>query len=407
MNPINNECAIGDRIYLFVSSALLHFCLSCLMLSGMGAVSFAAELPPNERVLVVYNPAVRASKRIGQDYIRKRNIPQRNICSIKPGKGPATDVTSSVSFADFKKLVTDPICACLNAVGREKILYIVLTYGMPYVVSDVPSGQGKALDQRLVDIWQALSDGRPVPNPYCAKVRAKMGIYPSFVPLATYREGKDAKTIYSVWRLDGAAPGIAGGLVDKALAAEQTGLKGQACVDRRYGPNLHDMDDNSYYTGDWALYRAAQFLRDAGVAVLEDSNDAEFGTSPAPLRCDHAIFYAGWYSLNHYNDVFSWEPGAIGIHLDSESAFNPRGGRNWSANALMRGLTVTSGAVDEPFLQGLPRVDGIAHDLLAGATVGDAFLRNTEVLNWMIINIGDPLYRPPLRRNQFKPAHQP
>jgi hypothetical protein len=31
---------------------------------------------------------------------------------------------------------------------------------------------------------------------------------------------------------------------------------------------------------------------------------------------------------------------------------------------------------------------------LEGANVGDAFLRNTLWLKWMIINIGDPLYRP-------------
>jgi hypothetical protein len=55
---------------------------------------------------------------------------------------------------------------------------------------------------------------------------------------------------------------------------------------------------------------------------------------------------------------------------------------------------VTSGAVDEPYLTGLPRPDGIFHDLLSGANVGDAFLRNTRFLKWMITNIGDPLYTP-------------
>jgi hypothetical protein len=33
-------------------------------------------------------------------------------------------------------------------------------------------------------------------------------------------------------------------------------------------------------------------------------------------------------------------------------------------------------------------------DLLEGANVGDAFLRNTQWLKWMIINVGDPLYTP-------------
>jgi len=50
--------------------------------------------------------------------------------------------------------------------------------------------------------------------------------------------------------------------------------------------------------------------------------------------------------------------------------------------------------VNEPFLPGLVRPGGTLRDLLQGAYVGDAFLRNTRWLKWMIINLGDPLYRP-------------
>jgi uncharacterized protein (TIGR03790 family) len=234
-------------------------------------------------------------------------------------------------------------------------------------------------------------------NPYYAHAQAKAGLYPRFVALANYRARPEAKTIYSVWRLDGASPALAKGLVDKALTAEEQGATGQACFDRRFG-DLAAIADKGYGSGDWQLHRAAQFARQAEFVVIEDAHEAEFGTPPAPARCDDALLYAGRYSLNNYNDAFSWRPGAIGIHLDSASAANPRGGRNWSANAIMKGITVTAGAVDEPFLQGLPRPDGIIRNLLDGANVGDAFLRNTLWLKWMIINIGDPLYRPFARK---------
>jgi len=36
----------------------------------------------------------------------------------------------------------------------------------------------------------------------------------------------------------------------------------------------------------------------------------------------------------------------------------------------------------------------VVHDLMEGANVGDAFLRNTRWLKWRMINVGDPLYRP-------------
>ena len=107
-----------------------------------------------------------------------------------------------------------------------------------------------------------------------------------------------------------------------------------------------------------------------------------------------AIFYAGWYSLNNYNDAFSWKPGAIALHIDSASAANTRGGPNWSANAIYRGLTITSGAIAEPYLEGQVHADGLVHDLLEGANVGDAFLRNVAWQKWMLISIGDPLYQP-------------
>ena len=41
-----------------------------------------------------------------------------------------------------------------------------------------------------------------------------------------------------------------------------------------------------------------------------------------------------------------------------------------------------------------PHPDGVVRNLLEGANVGDAFLRNTNWVRWMIVNRGDPLYRP-------------
>jgi hypothetical protein len=112
------------------------------------------------------------------------------------------------------------------------------------------------------------------------------------------------------------------------------------------------------------------------------------------LTCPNAALYSGWYSLNHYNNVFTWNTGAIGFHLDSASALNPRSGPNWSANAIINGVTITTGSVNEPYLQGLVRPGGTFRDLFQGANLGDAFLRNTRWLKWMILYIGDPLYRP-------------
>ena len=71
----------------------------------------------------------------------------------------------------------------------------------------------------------------------------------------------------------------------------------------------------------------------------------------------------------------------------------------------MKGITITGGAVGEPYLEGLTHPDQVFLDLFLGANVGDALLRSTHLLKWMIVNIGDPLYRPfPQGIGPFKPS---
>ena len=360
------------------------------------APMMAAEVPRNQRVLVVYNAYSKASRRVARHYAEARRIPDANLCPLRPVefKAGSDAPVVYVAFEDFESEIAKPIRKCLARVGKQKILYIVLTYDTPYRLRGVPEGYGVALDSFLVDIW---SEGRRIPqvNPYYEPFLNQEGSFPPFESLDDHRRRPDAQLIYSVWRLDAATAELASSLVDKALEAERKGLKGIACFDRREGgEDMKGVENLNYGAGEWDLFRAAQFAREAGFKVIDDSHREEFGTPPAPARCDGAALYAGWYSLNRYNDVFTWNVGAIGFHLDSLSALDPRGGKNWSANALKRGITVTSGAVEEPYLTGLPHPAGVFRNLFEGASVGDAFLRNTEKVNWQIMNIGDPLYTP-------------
>jgi len=289
-----------------------------------------------------------------------------------------------------------PIRACLEKIGKQKILYIVFAYQAPYSVEY--EGHAQSVDQLVADIWDEYAGprvmGRDVPDqPYFGKAQSQGNVYEPFVPFAKYREQAGAKLIYCVWRIDGATPEIAKGLVDKALYAESHGLRGKAYFDIR--GKIEDYVDAGYGAGEWDIYRASQMTKKAGFEVTLDDKPTEFGTAPSQLRCENAALYAGWYSLSHYNDAFSWAPGAIGFHLDSGSATNPRGKpENWVAGALLKGITVTSGSVTEPFLEGLVHPDQIFRYLFQGANVGDAVVRGTKWLKWMIINVGDPLYRP-------------
>ncbi len=342
-----------------------------------------------DRVLVVYNANSDQSHKVAKYYMEKRNIPKQNLCKID------TEVETLEDGSLLEPEVKRPIRACLEKAGKAKILYIVFSFETPFVVNI--NQHQLAVDAVIADIWDEYAGPQATgfsvgEQPYFGQAESQGNVYQPFVPFEKYRAQANAKTIYSVWRLDGSNAEVAKGLVDKALEAEQKGLHGNAYFDIR-GP-IDGFVDKGYGAGEWDIYRAGRMAQKAGFNVTIDDKGTEFGTAPSQLRCENAALYAGWYSLGHYNDAFSWVPGAIGFHLDSASAISTRGGPSWVAGALQRGITITSGAVGEPYLEGLVHPDQIFRDLFEGGNVGDAVLRGTRWLKWMIVNLGDPLYRP-------------
>ena len=360
----------------------------------------AAQDPLAARTLIVYSTNSPDSVAVKDHYINARfDVPSTaKLCPITLPDVTATALVES----DYINSVKTPIRDCLNAAGKTNILYIVLAYIRPYVINLSRGRNSYSMDSYLADIWDQYSttDFNPAPSAthrYYADVQSMGQVYPPFQSLATYRASPRSHLLYSVWRLDGATPAIANGLVDKATSA-MNNVTGAACIDPRYDPT--GVQDSGYTAGEWDLHRAAQILAQAAFSVTEDLTSDEFGSGTAPAKCPSnggpVALYSGWYSFNNYNGagVFNWAPGAIGVHLDSASAIDPRGGSNWVANALLNGITVTDGVIAEPYLEGLTRPAGLFRNLLEGANVGDAFLRNTRWLKWMIMNVGDPLYRP-------------
>jgi len=344
------------------------------------------------RVLVVYNTAFPDSVEVADYYMVRRGIPEANRCPIRTD--PDDDVNYFISLDSFLTKVRDPIQGCLTAVGPNNILYIVLTYLTPFKTYDGSflTFSERSTDDLIADVWSPVIAYRRV-HPYYAPSHSALDQYAPYTSFADFRDGLIGSPFYSVWRLDGYDKEQSKGLVDKAIQAETQGLAGQGCFDRRYG-DIQYVQDSSYGSADWDIFKSAEFASAVGYEVTEDDNEAEFGTPPAPDRCDGAVFYSGWYSYGHYNDAFSWNTGAIGWHIDSLSCESPRSANTWSGGALANGITVTSGVVSEPFLDGIPVSDGVFRNLFEGANVGDAFLRNLPYVRWMNLFIGDPLYRP-------------
>jgi uncharacterized protein (TIGR03790 family) len=195
---------------------------------------------------VVFNAQSRQLKEVADYYIAKRGILASNICGVKPESpdGPGTEL---IDVAAFDRLIRKPIQRCLTAVGKDQILCIVLAYDISYK-ENARAGLGMAVDQYIADVWDVLPSSGRVLNPYFAHAQAKAGLYPRFIALENYRARPEAKIIYSIWRLDGASPALAKGLVDKALVAEDQRATGQACFDRRFG-DLAAIEDKGYGSG--------------------------------------------------------------------------------------------------------------------------------------------------------------
>jgi uncharacterized protein (TIGR03790 family) len=194
-----------------------------------------------------------------------------------------------------------------------------------------------------------------------------------------------------VTRLDGPTPEIARGLVDKAMDAETNGMWGRAYFDVR-GINTPNMK-----MGDEFIGGAAEICRRLGFETQVETNEATFTTS---FPMSQIGFYCGWYD-QRVSGPFTlpkveFMPGAFAYHLFSYSAQNIRSSdSDWVGTFLAKGVTITMGVVDEPYLQGTPNVAIFAERLIYSRfDFAAAAYASQSWLSWQTMMVGDPLYRP-------------
>jgi uncharacterized protein (TIGR03790 family) len=194
-----------------------------------------------------------------------------------------------------------------------------------------------------------------------------------------------------VTRLDGPTAGIARSLVDKALQAEAEGFWGRAYID------LRSVTDTNMKVGEDWIRGAGEICKQLGFETVADTNG---GTFPATFPMSQIAFYAGWYeetvSGPFTRPTVEFMPGAFAYHLHSFSGANLRtANKNWVGPFLAKGVTITMGTVDEPYLAGTPDVGIFAARLIFYTmTFGEAAYAAQNVLSWQTTIVGDPLYRP-------------
>jgi uncharacterized protein (TIGR03790 family) len=194
--------------------------------------------------------------------------------------------------------------------------------------------------------------------------------------------------LLTVCRLDGPDDAVASDLARRALAGEKEGVEGIAFFDAR------GLTSGGYAPGDRWIRKAAEIARADGrlkVKLDDTGKNIDFSQSG-----DTIGFYYGWYksSWNPKNKAFRFGRGAVTAHLHSFAGFRIVKHKNWVGEMLDRGATAALGVAQEPLLDGFPAPDPLIRNLLAGRTLGEAFLASCRYLSWMPLCVGDPLYRP-------------
>jgi len=429
---------LANMITMLALSSVMVLSIAPMPASDSGE---SGNLTPRE-VLVIANRASAASMDLARYYMEKRGIPKANLFTIDYGEYEKTDPLDEnpawLSHSDFRSRVVIPLKKFLeDSALRNKILCFVTTFDTPYRVGGFeltesersdpraqaqntpaeprPNKQDKAFRQANASFDSELAwlyrqdmdkEGLSEYQHKCLYLNCSENPFlGSSVHFREFRkhqlDGPGGDLMYMVARLDGPSVEIAKGLVDKAIQAEDKGVRGKGYFDAKGPGKTRD----GYNLGDWWIHQACIETRRAGFEAVLDTRGSLFG----PGDCPDALFYWGWYKVFDYTDCFNGAlaPGAIACHIASFEAANLRrsgdkdGHGPWCNGLLRAGATVTIGPVSEPYLTAFPHTEKFFPLLYEGWTVAEAYWSAIPHVSWMMVLIGDPLYAPFAGKNKL------
>ena len=232
--------------------------------------------------------------------------------------------------------------------------------------------------------WEPYTLYRWMPNLLSWNVRAE----PGRVGVVATEPQRRTPTLMTC-RIDGPSAAVARRIIDESIAVEKTGLTGKVYLDAR---GLKGKVGHAEYDQD--LRDLAEMLkRYTSLEVTLDDRDALF----PPGSCHDAMLYCGWYSVRKYVKSCTFVPGAVGYHIASFEAVSLKmpGETGWVRGLLNDGLNATLGPVAEPYLASFPRPTQFFGLLLTGRfSLAECYAYTSDMNSWMMLFIGDPLYRP-------------
>ncbi len=402
---------------------------TCLAFVGLafffGLVRLAYGATAAE-TLVVANRRMSDSVDIARYYMKKRHIPADHLL--------VTSLTTAEEMdrEQYDEYLKKPVLKKIKALKVQRIAAVVLIYGVPLKVAP-PSLDWQAEEkvkelrerrrglhqhgeiapdtkdeiQKIVRQIQDLIGEDKRASVDSELSLAKVPDYPlsGWIENPYFLEFRNKKLkigtndVLLVCRLDGPDPQTVYRMINDSLAAEKTGLHGIAYFDARWPPvKKGSPQPTGYRFYDESLYQAAKIVAKRMPVKVE-------GTSKLfpPHSAPRAALYAGWYSLGHYIDSFTWVRGAIGYHIASSECVTLHNPENtgWCVQMLEHGAAATIGPVHEPYVQGFPLPVLFFAALTQGyLNLGESYLISLPYLSWQMVLVGDPLYHP------FSPANE-
>jgi hypothetical protein len=179
-------------------------------------------------------------------------------------------------------------------------------------------------------------------------------------------------------------------MIVDSIAAEKKGLRGRAYIDAARETR------SGYAIADQWLAEIVPELHKIGIPVVSENTPALFPEGYPMTDC--ALYY-GWRAQDITGPFgqpgFNFSPGAIAVHIHSFSGYTLRDpNRFWVSPLLSRGAAASLGNVYEPYLEFTAHLNTFNDRLLHGFTFAESAYSSIEVLSWMSVMVGDPLYRP-------------
>jgi uncharacterized protein (TIGR03790 family) len=378
--------------FLILSRLAHRFAITvaCCLLVAASAVAQTGR-----NILLIANKQSADSLRIADHYAKVREVPPEQRLTLD------LPVGDEISPRDFQLRLERPIAGWFNRnSAQDRILYLVLTKGVPLRVTGTTGLQGTvaSVDSELTLLYRKLA-GRAAPpagridNPYF------LGANPIRSAKTFSHEQFD---IFLVTRLDGYTADDVIALIDRGKAPTAQG---------RF---ILDMKSSFSDKGNVWLQAAADRLKELGRGdqVLLDTG------STVVTGQKQVIGYYSWGSndpaVHQRTFDLGFVPGAIGAMFvstdgrtftappdtwkigtwDKADTFFAGSPQSLAGDLIHAGITGVAGHVAEPYLDATIRPDILFPAYASGYNLAEAFYLAMPYLSWQTIVVGDPLCAP-------------